>query len=187
VAATQAVPTTEGRSWLPLVLALVAVGLVLGVWGWSRRDRGTAPASRRAEIDFDDESELTMVTRADALGESGNTMVLTLKPLLHAIRGPDKGRLFEVSLDAAISIGRAEGNDVALSDVAVSTEHCRIRPISTERRSGTGGTFEVIDLKSTNGTWVNERRVARQVLSPGDIVKVGETQLQLRMDHMRGA
>jgi len=48
------------------------------------------------------------------------------------------------------------------------------------------GGFEVLDLGSTNGTWVNERRVGRHSLAAGDSIKLGESLLQFRMDHLKG-
>ena len=121
----------------------------------------------------------TLVTRREGLEEpSSPTMVLTLKPLLHVTRGADSGRFFEVSLSSAVSVGRAEGNDIVLRDPAVSGQHCRVRP------SQDGG-FELLDLQSTNGTWVNEKRIARHPLAAGDTIKVGETVMQFRMDHLK--
>ena len=59
----------------------------------------------------------------------------------------------------------------------MSGEHCRVRPEQ--------GGFVLNDLKSTNGTFVNERKVVRTNLSAGDVIKVGETMMQFRMDHMK--
>ena len=62
---------------------------------------------------------------------------------------------------APTSLGRAKVNDIVLNeDVAVSSEHCRIRPED--------GKFVLHDLKSTNGTFVNDRKVTRQPLTEGD-------------------
>jgi pSer/pThr/pTyr-binding forkhead associated (FHA) protein len=44
----------------------------------------------------------------------------------------------------------------------------------------------VQDLKSTNGTFVNDRRVSRHPLAEGDVIQVGETCLQFRVEHRRG-
>jgi pSer/pThr/pTyr-binding forkhead associated (FHA) protein len=87
--------------------------------------------------------------------------------------------MYEVSNQAATAVGRAPGNDVVVEDPAVSSQHCRIRPAD-------GGGFELIDLKSTNGTFLNERRVTREQLAAGDNIKVGQTVLQFRMDHLKG-
>lgn len=106
------------------------------------------------------------------------TLVLTLMPLLRVTKGPSEGRMFEVSATQATSLGRSKANDVVLDDRAVSNHHCRIRP-------GAGGVFELFDLKSTNGTFVNQRRVSRHTLGPGDVIKIGETTMEFRMDHMK--
>lgn len=143
-----------------------------------------AQRGNRRGGDYDDPPDIeTLAMTGEA--DHGDTIVLALRPLLHAVRGPDAGRLFELKLTAATSVGRGEENDIALEDRSVSTEHCRIRPVTEERRAGQRGTFEVIDLKSTNGTWINERRVSRRPLAAGDVLRVGETQLQLRMDHTK--
>lgn len=73
-----------------------------------------------------------------------------------------------ISLQAAkVTIGRALANTVVLSDDPVSAEHCRI-----ERD---GSAFRLVDLDSTNGTWVNGNRVDNVILRRGDQIRVGRT------------
>jgi pSer/pThr/pTyr-binding forkhead associated (FHA) protein len=69
--------------------------------------------------------------------------------------------------DAAerIRIGRGDGNDIALSDLRVSHHHAEVRRV--------GEVYEVADLGSRNGTFLNGRQVRRAVLNPGDRVSVG--------------
>lgn len=106
------------------------------------------------------------------------TVVLRERPVLSVTRGPGMGLVYEVKASAPTSLGRAKVNDIVLNeDVAVSSEHCRIRPED--------GKFVLHDLKSTNGTFVNERRVTRQPLAEGDTIQVGETYLQFRLEHRR--
>ena len=64
-----------------------------------------------------------------------------------------------------------------LKDVSISSQHCRIRPED--------GGFVLHDLKSTNGTFVNDKRVSRHTLADGDRVQVGETVMQFRNEHRR--
>lgn len=182
-AAGAAAPGATTWSWLGPVLGVLAgLGVALLVL-WPQLGRGAAAApavaAPAAAAEVADEPG-TLVMRMEDLPEpTDRTMVITMKPLLHVTKGPDKGRLFEVSLDAATSVGRAEGNDAALGDRTVSSQHCRIRPLPDAG-------FEVIDLQSTNGTFVNDRRVSRQRLAAGDVIKVGETLISFRMDHMKG-
>jgi hypothetical protein len=164
-----------------LLAAVLGLGsLAAFVLALRRREPARSPEAPAWEAVAPANDSGTLVTRLEGVGDTDSpTMVLTLKPLLHVTRGPDAGRLFEVSLDSAVSIGRAPGNDVVLSDPAVSSQHCRVRPARE-------GGFEVFDLNSTNGTWINERRVGRHALSAGDSIKLGESVLQFRMDHLKG-
>jgi pSer/pThr/pTyr-binding forkhead associated (FHA) protein len=79
----------------------------------------------------------------------------------------------EYELDAAqVTIGRGANNDLALTDDEfASARHARFEP----RRDG----VYVEDVGSTNGTFVNGIRLARErKLVPGDVVRIGETDLR---------
>ncbi len=79
----------------------------------------------------------------------------------------------EYTLDStALTIGRGGQNDVSIEgDEYASARHVRIEP----RRDGVW----VHDLGSTNGTHVNGIRIDRpRKLVTGDVVRVGETELQ---------
>jgi hypothetical protein len=67
------------------------------------------------------------------------------------------------------SIGRRAGNDVCLSSPAVSGEHAVVVPVTA------GAVIE--DLGSTNGTFVNGKRVPRQFLRDGDRIEIGRQRL----------
>jgi pSer/pThr/pTyr-binding forkhead associated (FHA) protein len=78
-----------------------------------------------------------------------------------------------LTLDAhPLTVGRAANNDVALgADEYASGRHARIEP----RRDGVW----IEDVGSTNGTFVNGIRVTRERrLTPGDVVRIGETDLR---------
>jgi len=79
----------------------------------------------------------------------------------------------EYSVDSApLTIGRGGKNDVAIDgDEFASSRHVRFEP----RRDGVW----VQDLGSTNGTYVNGVRIeGAQRLEPGDVIRVGETDLR---------
>jgi pSer/pThr/pTyr-binding forkhead associated (FHA) protein len=119
-----------------------------------------------------------VVTRIDADDEQlEKTITLQENPVLIITAGPGSGHVFTLSLESMMSIGRAKANDIVLEDVAVSSQHCRIRPDD--------GQFIVHDLRSTNGTFVNDHRVTRSHLRSGDVLKIGETTMQFRMDQKR--
>jgi DNA-binding NtrC family response regulator len=69
-----------------------------------------------------------------------------------------------------VRIGAVADNDVVLSDDTVSRNHCKI--IQTD--SG----YSLVDLGSTNGTFVNKVRVREAFLEPGCTIRVGDTKLR---------
>jgi pSer/pThr/pTyr-binding forkhead associated (FHA) protein len=69
------------------------------------------------------------------------------------------------------TIGRAIGADFILDAALVSRVHCRLTTTDD------GGQLEVQDLQSTNGTYVNDRRVERLALAVGDRLRVGRVEL----------
>jgi hypothetical protein len=66
-------------------------------------------------------------------------------------------------------IGRHPTCDVVLLDPAISRRHARLRFCD--------GNWVLQDLDSTNGTWVNEVRVGRCQLRPGDHLELGDEHL----------
>lgn len=87
------------------------------------------------------------------------------------VAGPDAGREFPVT--GAIAIGRDVSAGIVLDDALVSRRHALVT-------ADDGGAL-IDDLRSTNGTWVNDERVAapRRVLL-GDQIRIGRTLLALR-------
>ena len=76
----------------------------------------------------------------------------------------------------SIVIGRAAECDLALNDPLLSRTHCRI----TVR---TDGDFFLEDLGSTNGTFVNSRKVPQKVqLHYGDRIVIGDTLVRLLIE-----
>jgi hypothetical protein len=76
-------------------------------------------------------------------------------------------------LTEAVSLGRGERCTIKLDDTYVSQMHARL--------FGRDGAWFVEDLGSTNGTYLNDRRVSAPVqVRAGDVVRVGKTVLELR-------
>lgn len=69
-------------------------------------------------------------------------------------------------------IGRDSTCDIVLSEKSASLRHCSIK-------RNAGGFFEVCDLESTNGVWVDGDRVARMTLLDGDSFTVGDTRFSI--------
>lgn len=82
-------------------------------------------------------------------------------------RGPENGRHYRVSGEV-IQIGRGARNDIVIDDNEVSREHCRLVWHKDH--------FELYDLDSSNGTYVNGQRVKESWPIAGDsIIELGDS------------
>ncbi|MBO3745279.1 FHA domain-containing protein [Streptosporangiaceae bacterium NEAU-GS5] len=70
-----------------------------------------------------------------------------------------------------VRIGRGPGNDVVLTDLMVSRRHAELRI--------TGDGYEIADVGSRGGTYVNGRRVQQARISPGDLIGIGTSTFHL--------
>jgi serine/threonine protein kinase len=92
---------------------------------------------------------------------------------LLVVAGPDKGRAFTLQPGPDLLLGRSAQAYYRLTDPHVSRNHCQILR--------DGDQVTVICHGSSSGTLVNGKAVQRQVLKPGDVLRVGETQLRLHI------
>jgi pSer/pThr/pTyr-binding forkhead associated (FHA) protein len=84
---------------------------------------------------------------------------------------PETGTLtFRILPGSIKTIGRATGADFVVDAALVSRVHCRLTATQA-------GLLEVQDLQSTNGTYVNDRRIERLSLAAGDRLRVGRVEL----------
>lgn len=67
-----------------------------------------------------------------------------------------------------VRIGRAADNDLVVDDLTVSRRHAELRALAD-------GTYEIVDLGSHNGTYLNGQPVARAPIGTGDIVGIGHS------------
>ena len=88
-----------------------------------------------------------------------------------ALRLKDTGQVFALGREP-LTIGRQPDNTIVLRDSSVSRQHARIewRPEGPV----------IVDLGSSHGTYVNERRLSGpRLLQPGHVVRVGNTVLMV--------
>jgi hypothetical protein len=86
--------------------------------------------------------------------------------------GPCRGQEITLSNFPAI-IGRQADCDIIIRDSSVSRRHARLE---FEKDN-----YLLIDLKSTNGTFVNGKRISSRKLQPGDRIKVGSSVLNFKV------
>jgi pSer/pThr/pTyr-binding forkhead associated (FHA) protein len=161
--------------------------------GWGARpDIATAASEEQRVTDKDQNSgadqtsddvtvETTSVFRADFLNEldappaagtdgavSGVEGLPAGSALLVVKRGPNAGSRFLLD-QPTTSAGRHPDSDIFLDDVTVSRRHAEFRL--------EGGEFQVVDVGSLNGTYVNREPVDSAVLANGDEVQIGKFRL----------
>ena len=125
--------------------------------------------------------ETTSVFRADFLNEldapaatgsetaaSGAEGLPSGSALLVVKRGPNAGSRFLLD-QATTSAGRHPDSDIFLDDVTVSRRHAEFRLDGNE--------FQVVDVGSLNGTYVNREPVDSATLTNGDEVQIGKFRL----------
>ena len=87
------------------------------------------------------------------------------------LQSPDA--TFRLKPGAIKTVGRAPRADFILDVALVSRLHCRLTAADDQ--------LEVLDLKSTNGTYVNDKRVDKARLSTGDKLRIGRVELTVGM------
>lgn len=129
------------------------------------------PAAPRADPKLHSTDEFPLPVPARGATQSGVDQRLSLprgfRLSLVCISGPDSGRIFEIDKPRVI-LGRASG-DIILSDSQCSRQHAAIEVMDDE--------VLLVDLGSTNGTYVGERRVSRVDLENRTEFDVGTTTL----------
>ena len=95
-----------------------------------------------------------------------------MKIELVALKGQVYTRPFQLGDGQKLVLGRGEDADIQILDSGLSRQHCCVEKV--------GEDYFVSDLASTNGTWVNDARIERCRLNPGDRVRIGAVEFEFR-------
>jgi len=93
-------------------------------------------------------------------------------PQLVFVSKDGKSKVHKLALGSNV-VGRSDSSAVKVDDKKVSRSHCKIEI--------TESTAYVLDLGSGHGTKVNRVKIDKQVLKPGDVIKVGKTKLKFEV------
>ena len=113
------------------------------------------------------DSERTRVTRVQP--EAAKAEVRPGDACIIVIYGPELGKRMQLG-SAPFAIGRSSKSDLFLDQESISRNHARI--------TFDGAQYWVQDLRSTNGTFVNDDAVQERCLRDGDQVRVGRSILK---------
>jgi pSer/pThr/pTyr-binding forkhead associated (FHA) protein len=88
--------------------------------------------------------------------------------LLVVTRGPNSGSRYSLD-EPLVTAGRHPDSDIFLDDITVSRRHAEVRRVDDG--------YEVADVGSLNGTYLNRERVEKGRLSDGDELQIGTFKL----------
>ena len=132
-----------------------------------RHSQAVGSAFAAFEARFADEFSPTVVTSAEACRHR-------VRLDLCVVAGAAKGAHCSSQQSPIITAGRSSGAALSLGEEhECSRLHCQF--VSRD------GSWDVEDLGSRNGTFVNGRRVTKSQLSDGDIVRIGNAQIAVRI------
>lgn len=98
-------------------------------------------------------------------------------PYLRWFTAEDREQVFVLSMDETL-LGRKSDADVILTDPYISRHHAKIV-------KGQDG-YDLVDLQSTHGSFVNGHRVTEQVLRSGDRISLGQGRSQVEITYFVG-
>jgi len=156
----EALATDETLLILKIAFLVLLYGFIVLVVRTATKDIGGAP------------QESIILGAAEAAKLRAEHGVNAARLLVVASPELQHGSTIEVA--ASTVVGRDAGSGIRLDrDEFASARHARIEP----RQDGVW----VNDLGSTNGTYVNGARLkAARLLRPGDVVRIGETELEVQ-------
>jgi pSer/pThr/pTyr-binding forkhead associated (FHA) protein len=157
-----ALATDETLLILKIAFLVFLYGFILYVVRTATRDIGGAPQ----------ESIVLGAAESAALRAEHGVQEAARPARFVVLDGPGLRKGSTVNVSASTVVGRDRDSGVMLDgDEFSSGRHARIDP----RSDG----IWIEDLGSTNGTFVNGERITAQRLNPGDVVRVGQTELRL--------
>jgi hypothetical protein len=112
-----------------------------------------------------DEQEIT------TLGDEAKTKAVPdgLMVMLRVLEGQEPGKGYPIH-QTPVSLGRDALCDVSITDSRLSRQHAMIYYFAPD--------FYLKDLGSTNGSFVNDKRIKQSAIKNGDKIKLGSTLLE---------
>jgi hypothetical protein len=134
------------------------------------RNRDMTRIDQTSELRLEAVELITATTSLDAIEK---TRVIADQSMLLVREPGESQRSFLLRSDGAFAVGRdPRSNTLIMRDPALSAKHFKVVPDD--------GWFFIVDLDSTNGTYLNRRRVRAARLSSGDVIQAGQVELEFR-------
>ncbi|MFF4369739.1 FHA domain-containing protein [Streptomyces sp. NPDC001594] len=149
-----------------------------GTWGADGhrvRVESVGPGSELRFGNAVDGPRAVLVGRTPAPPAAARPSSVTNPAMTSTFRQPTSVRALPAR--TALRIGRDPGNDLVIDNLVVSRRHAELRALAD-------GTFEIVDLGSHNGTYLNGAPVTRAGIAEGDIVGIGHSAFCLVGDRL---
>ncbi len=162
-----------GFPWLILILALVGLLLliVIGVKVFGGKPAPAPVVAAPVMAAMPEAPKPMGPVKTVMFSAGGDADGFPIVGWLVAINGPNAFQTFRLR-SGGTKIGTAHPSDIVVNDGFMSTEHCTIHCAPTG--------FTLIDPGSTNGCYVNDRRVQKQDLVDNDTVTLGKTSFKFK-------
>lgn len=137
-------------------------------------------ASEKSEMETPEEAvdiDPALLKKAPTEEQLERTFVIQETPILIQQKGKAPSRIYVLSSDKAFSIGRGSVNTLKIDDITLSSQHCKIIPKDDK--------YFLVDLKSTNGTFVDGQRITLKQLKQGSAIRIGQTEFIFKMEQRR--
>ncbi len=130
---------------------------------------GETSEAAEAPEEAESQSEESETMRADEAEQEEPQRVLPRARVV-IISGDQAGAAYP--LKDTVTMGRADSNTIVLKDAKTSRQHAQIQQQGNE--------FIVVDLNSSNGTYVNGQKIEEHVLQNNDEIQIGDYILQFQ-------
>jgi hypothetical protein len=135
--------------------------------GFFSRKKTAPPPDVQAPAYESDEPMKTVALNLDSINQGSREVV----GWVVILGGEQKGKDFRLFPGRNV-VGTSADCDIVLTDAYLSSKHCAIRYEDEQ--------YSMVDLDSTNGTYVNGKRTSKVELIDNDIIRLGKTELKFK-------
>jgi len=135
--------------------------------GFFSRKKSAPPPEVQAQGYDSDEPMKTVALNLDQINQQNREVV----GWVVIMNGEQKGKDFRLFPGRNV-VGTSADCDVVLTDAYLSSKHCAIRYEDEQ--------YSMVDLDSTNGTYVNGKKTSKVELIDNDVIRLGKTELKFK-------
>jgi hypothetical protein len=156
---------TGDRANVPLVSIVLVLILVaaLGAGYYVFRQSGKSSSSSERALPSSRAANLAAPKLAPSGAKKENWLV--------GVGGEVEGKTFLIG-ERMLTIGRTPNNAIQITDAAASRQHCQVKPVD--------GGLQIVDMSSTNATFINDQPSKMGRLAEGDELRIGEARFVFR-------